>query len=221
MTILQIPLFPLNTVLFPRMVLPLHIFEERYKTMLRYCNEHDSAFGVVLIRAGEEVGGSAEPHEVGTTARILREAELEEERKLIIVQGRERFRLLRMISGYPFPFGEIEIVPLDTAGVEAQMVNQVEVAFFRYLRLLKLAQGLSVSISNLPDDAEGIAWMIAWGLQLDLSFKQELLTVPTLARLLEQEREILRQENRILTVLASEQARRRMPPEKQGYISLN
>ncbi len=89
----RLPLFPLSTVLFPRMVLPLHIFEERYKTMLRYCDEQDEPFGIVLIREGEEVGAPAEPYSIGTEAHILRVSDLEDERKLIVVQGRDRFRI--------------------------------------------------------------------------------------------------------------------------------
>jgi Lon protease-like protein len=63
-------LFPLQTVLFPGMRMPLHIFEERYKLMIRECIEQDAPFGVLLIRDGAEVGAGAVPHNVGTTARI-------------------------------------------------------------------------------------------------------------------------------------------------------
>jgi len=69
----MIPLFPLNTVLFPYGPLPLRIFETRYVDMVRYCMREQSPFGVVLIRAGSEVGsaGVGETSVVGTTARIL------------------------------------------------------------------------------------------------------------------------------------------------------
>ena len=66
-----LPLFPLNTVLFPRMTLPLRIFEPRYRQMLADCLDGDPIFGVVLIREGKEVGETAMPHDVGTTARII------------------------------------------------------------------------------------------------------------------------------------------------------
>ena len=70
-TILELPIFPLGTVLFPGMPLPLHIFEERYKRMIGRCLDGDRAFGVTLLKSGREVGGPAIPHEVGTIARIV------------------------------------------------------------------------------------------------------------------------------------------------------
>ena len=62
----SLPLFPLNMVLFPNATLPLQIFEERYKLMMKHCLEGDSKLGVVLIKAGAEVGGPATPHSTGT-----------------------------------------------------------------------------------------------------------------------------------------------------------
>ena len=70
MSVELLPLFPLNTVLFPNMVLPLHVFEERYKLMINTCLAQDKPFGVVLIYSGTEAGGPAVPHSVGTVARI-------------------------------------------------------------------------------------------------------------------------------------------------------
>ncbi|MEX0613350.1 MAG: LON peptidase substrate-binding domain-containing protein, partial [Pirellulales bacterium] len=58
-------LFPLQSVLFPGMRMPLHIFEDRYKTMIRDCIEDDAPFGVLLIRVGAEVGGAAVPYGIG------------------------------------------------------------------------------------------------------------------------------------------------------------
>ena len=67
---MKLALFPLHTVLFPGMALPLHIFEPRYRQLVDHCLETNSAFGVVLIQSGREVGGPAIPHTIGTTARI-------------------------------------------------------------------------------------------------------------------------------------------------------
>ena len=88
-----IPLFPLNVVLFPGGFLPLHIFEERYKLMIQRCLDDESEFGVVLIKSGLEVGGNAEPHAVGTAARIVNVKKEEDGRMNIMVTGRERFRI--------------------------------------------------------------------------------------------------------------------------------
>lgn len=67
---MQIPLFPLNTVLFPDGVLPLRVFEARYMDMVRECMRRDAPFGVCLIVRGPEVGGVAQPEEIGTLASI-------------------------------------------------------------------------------------------------------------------------------------------------------
>ena len=69
---MELPLFPLNTVLFPGATLPLHIFEDRYKEMISQCIEEHRPFGVLLIRKGREAGDLAEPFEIGTTAHIAR-----------------------------------------------------------------------------------------------------------------------------------------------------
>jgi Lon protease-like protein len=217
----RLPLFPLSTVLFPRMVLPLHIFEERYKAMIKYCDENDRPFGIVLIREGEEVGAPAEPFSVGTEAHILRITDLEDQRKLIVVQGRERFTIEELSFQEPYLVGEVEKLPLETGGLDSRLLGHVEIAFYRYLRMLKQAQGLSVSISNLPEDPEGVAWMVAWGLQMDQKIKQELLGVANLQELLLREQALLEEENRMLYLLGQEDVRRRQPPENQGYISSN
>src|SRR5712691_11117723 len=65
-----LPLFPLGSVLFPGALMPLHIFESRYRLLVRRCIQRKQSFGIVLIRSGSEVGASAEPHAIGTEARI-------------------------------------------------------------------------------------------------------------------------------------------------------
>src|SRR5258708_12580043 len=67
----SVPLFPLGSALFPGMLLPLHIFEPRYRLLVKRSIEKDEPFGIVLIKSGPEVGGPAEPHRVGTTAKIM------------------------------------------------------------------------------------------------------------------------------------------------------
>ena len=96
--IVELPLFPLNVVLFPGMRMPLHIFEERYKTMIGQCVEREQPFGVVLIKEGKEVGDPAEPFRTGTSARITRVARLEEGRMNIVTHGERRFELVEIRS---------------------------------------------------------------------------------------------------------------------------
>lgn len=90
-----IPLFPLNTVLFPGGVLPLKVFEARYIDMVRDCMKHEKPFGIVLIKAGQEVGLAAEPEAVGCLAHIA-QWDMENLGLLLLrMQGDARFRILQ------------------------------------------------------------------------------------------------------------------------------
>jgi uncharacterized protein len=110
----DLPLFPLNTVLFPGMPLTLHIFEERYKLMIERCLEHRQPFGVVLIRYGKEALGSlADPHRIGCTARILDVQPLSEGRMNISALGQKRFRILELSHKKALPGGLGRAFPIS------------------------------------------------------------------------------------------------------------
>jgi Lon protease-like protein len=88
-----LPLFPLKTVLFPRGVLPLRVFEARYIDMVRECMKNELPFGVVLIKSGQEVGEAAEPESVGTVAHIV-EWDMQNLGVIMLrIEGDERFRI--------------------------------------------------------------------------------------------------------------------------------
>ena len=108
--LLELPLFPLNLVLFPGMRLPLHIFEERYKTMISNCIERKTPFGVLLIKEGREAGGPAEPFRIGTTARITQNTQLEGGRLNILTIGEKRFELVEILSSTPFMVGNLSLI---------------------------------------------------------------------------------------------------------------
>ena len=82
-----LPLFPLTTVLFPEMLLPLHIFEPRYRLLVRRCMDEDKPFGVALSRTGQDVGPNAEPYTIGTEAKIMAFSPLSDGRSYIVVRG--------------------------------------------------------------------------------------------------------------------------------------
>lgn len=92
---LEIPIFPLGSVLYPAGRLPLRIFEPRYVEMTRACLRDNTVFGVTLIRAGYEVGKPAVPSTVGCTARIVQWQETEPDRYLLLAQGESVFRILQ------------------------------------------------------------------------------------------------------------------------------
>src|SRR5207249_11443278 len=103
-----LPLFPLTTVLFPEMLLPLHIFEPRYRLLVRRCMDDDRPFGVVLIRSGQEVGAIAEPHAIGTEAKIMAFSPLSDGRSYVVVRGIRRFALEQALpDAVPYPVGRV------------------------------------------------------------------------------------------------------------------
>ena len=108
----RFPLFPLGIVLLPTEVVPLHIFEERYKLMIGECVENESEFGIVWL-ADDGL------KEVGCTARVAQVLErMEDGRMNILAQGRRPFRLLRRIEELPYPAGDIELLDDEDEGDE-------------------------------------------------------------------------------------------------------
>lgn len=197
----ELPLFPMNTVLFPGMVLSLHIFEERYKLMINRCLEEERSFGVLLIREGKEVGGSAVPYEVGTTTTIAGLSRLEGGRMDIVTIGTERFRLRSLRHDQPYLVGETEPWPLTGANSEQaqNQVGPVRALLRQYMSLLAQAQGHKIDIDEMPDDPRTLALATAMILQLPLPQKQRLLDQPTVPHLLRAERAIMRREQLLLS----------------------
>ncbi|GBC92681.1 Lon protease [bacterium HR15] len=175
----RVPLFPLETVLFPHTMIPLHVFEARYRELVLYCLEHDSPFGVVLIREGEEVGGEVEPYEIGTLARIGRLRRLEDGRFQLLALGEERFRIRRLHRGLT-SYLQADIEPWRDfppfSPEEQQALTQaVADAFTEFLRAALEPYGLRTSEIRLPDDPVMLSFAVAGTLQVSLPFKQYLL----------------------------------------------
>ena len=113
----EIPLFPLNTVLFPGGLLPLRIFETRYMDMAKGCLRDNAPFGVCLIREGREVGEPAEPEAIGCLARILDWDMQQLGLLLVTARGEQRFRILeRRIDTSGLARARVELLP-ETADV--------------------------------------------------------------------------------------------------------
>jgi len=101
-------MFPLGNVLFPRAVMPLHVFEPRYRVMMRHCLDGDGEFGVVLIERGSEVGGGDTRFDTGTLARIVHANELPDGRYAITAVGIRPIRVVQWLPDDPFPIAEID-----------------------------------------------------------------------------------------------------------------
>lgn len=106
-----LPMFPLGTVLFPEGLLPLRVFEPRYRTMMKECLEGERSFGVVLISRGSEVGGGDQRVSVGTRARIERAVELPDGRFSVLASGAERLAVDEWLPEDPFPHAVVREVP--------------------------------------------------------------------------------------------------------------
>jgi Lon protease-like protein len=109
-------MFPLGTVLFPSAVLPLHVFEPRYRAMVRDCLAADREMGVVLIERGSEVGGDDVRTHVGTVARIVEAQELPDGRWALVAVGARRLRVERWMPDDPYPIAEVEDWPDPSPG---------------------------------------------------------------------------------------------------------
>jgi Lon protease-like protein len=169
---MQVPLFPLHTVLFPGVALPLHIFEERYRLMVARCLESETPFGVVLIRAGSEVGGGdLSIAGVGTFAAI-REAERHPDGRYdLLTVGIGRFAIESVdTSTEPYLVATVAPLPerMEDPAEARQMMRRVTRRFVDYLRLVKPQEGeegaeidvrLEIEIADDPEpvdaDAEG------------------------------------------------------------------
>jgi uncharacterized protein len=106
----ELPMFPLGTALLPHALLPLHVFEPRYRALVQDVIDGDREFGVVLIRRGHEVGGGDERTDVGTVARVLQAEELEDGRWITVTLGTRRLRVERWLPDDPYPRAEVRIL---------------------------------------------------------------------------------------------------------------
>ena len=113
-------MFPLQTVLFPEALLPLHVFEPRYRALLADClSAAEPEFGVVLIARGSEVGGGDTRHELGTVARVEASSTSADGRSLVLARGVKRLRVRSWLADDPYPMALVEELadePGDVAG---------------------------------------------------------------------------------------------------------
>jgi Lon protease-like protein len=205
---LELPLFPLNTVLFPGMPLNLHIFEERYKHMMQECIESSQPFGVVLIKQGlEALGPLAEPHEIGCTARVIEVEPLSEGRMNIVALGQERFRILMLDRDKEYLVGKVELYPLG----EKDKMNLIETGnrlhpwVKRYMDILSQASETDLKSEYLPNDPVALAYLAAVLLQVPPREKQSLLAAQDANGFLDEMYDLYRREVVLLdAIVASE-----------------
>jgi uncharacterized protein len=211
----QLPLFPLNTVLFPGMPLPLHIFEERYKEMINWCVTRKRPFGVALIRSGVAEGGPpAEPHPIGCTAHITQVQPLSQGRMFIMAVGHERFRILALNHDRPYLMGEVEQYPLlpEARTHLEQPAESLYPLVVDYLQVLSRLGQVELDASQIPQDHKTLPYLAASLIQIPSGEKQTLLATDRASTLLNNLCTIYREQTAIL---------RLMPVQDDELFSLN
>ncbi|MEU4211492.1 LON peptidase substrate-binding domain-containing protein [Streptomyces sp. NPDC026206] len=231
MTTARLPLFPLNSVLFPGLVLPLSIFEQRYRALMRDLSklpdDEPRRFGVVAIRDGHEVAPSApglpdearpEPgpasgfgadpmkafHTVGCVADAATIRERPDGTYEVLATGTTRFRLLSVDSSGPYLTGEVETVEEQQGDGAGALASGVVRAFRAYQKRLAGANEASLAgRAELPGEPQVLSYLVAAAAVLDTPVKQRLLQAPDTASRLSEELRLLRAETAVISKLPS------------------
>jgi uncharacterized protein len=202
-----LPLFPLGTVLYPGMVLPLHIFEERYRQLMRDLLDRPEPreFGVIAIREGRETGvdGVTSLYDVGCIAELRTADEHEDGTFEIVTVGTQRFRLGRLEQGAAYLQAEIEPIP---DAPDATATGGVQLSFRTYLDALVEQGGATVRIQELPAEPVLLSYVIAAAMIVELPEHQALLAAPDAASRLAAERTLLARETAMLRATTSRPA---------------
>src|ERR671923_1009066 len=177
----RLPIFPLpNVLLFPNMVLPLHIFEDRYKRMVADCLQGDRLLGLFLLQHGwEQEGASPTPYEVGGMGRITRAVRYPNGSMDILLSGLARVRVLRYVQHKPYLTAEVEMwpdEPDDSEGVEA--LTRRMVGLFERFVIAKAGQGheLLTGLKLLASPID-LLHLVVTNMPLDVHQKQEILNL--------------------------------------------
>ena len=201
----QIPLFPLGNVLFPGAVLPLHIFEERYRLLVRdlLAMPEPRRFGVVAIELGHEVGPGAARRlaTVGCTAVVQRVVPHQDGRFDLVSVGEERFRVTRVDESPPYPRATVTPLPDEPGSDPDGPASQVGRLFRRYVRHLADAGGQLPESIDSPVDPVRLSYFVAGALIVGRGHKQRLLEAPDAAARLRLEADLLARENGLLSRL--------------------
>jgi hypothetical protein len=205
----MLPLFPLGSVLYPGLLLPVHIFESRYRKLVHdlLAEPEPRRFGVIAIREGRETGadGVSALYDIGCTATVRQVIEQEDGRFYLITVGTERFRLAEIDRSEPYLHGQVDYLPEDTGDREAAQlaVQEVQNGFRAYLDALAERGAAKVSTPDLPDDPVRLSYLVAASMIANLSDKQALLAQPDALHRLTTERALLSRENAMLRSLTS------------------
>lgn len=211
----RLPLFPLGSVLYPGLVLPLHIFEQRYRQLVAdlLAEPEPREFGVIAIRQGRETGvdGVSALFETGCTA-VLRQVEAHEDGRFdLITVGARRFTLKALGEQAPYFTGEVDFLPDDPdnpgdpgeTAEAALVVPAVRRSFRSYLDLLAERGGAQITVPDIPDEPLLLSYLVAAAVVVDVPVKQQLLEEPDAHSRLVAERRLLAHEMQMLRSLTA------------------
>jgi hypothetical protein len=206
----SLPLFPLSAVLFPGAPLPLQIFEERYRTLVRHLLDMEPEqrrFGVVAIQSGSEAGMPLpQMYPVGCVALVRRIESLPDGRSTLVAVGTQRFRLLEVdTTSKPYLIGRVrrQSEPAGEPGLAEALAPAAREALLRYVAILAELTGRRVEEQRLPDDPTELSYLTAGALLLPLRERQALLELADTASRLRAEIGLLRRERLLVTELSA------------------
>lgn len=192
--IAEVPLFPLDLVLFPQMVVPLQIFEMRYRLMIQRCLKDNLPFGIVLLTGTDEATKTVQTAPVGCLARIAESEPLPDGRFRIQIVGTERFRLLDTHENQPYRSGLIELMRDEPTIVRdwEPLIESLKESLKEYLTLQLGRAGKRVAGFRLPDDPALLSFTAACILPISNDDKQTLLELTDTPSRLLSARDVLR-----------------------------
>lgn len=197
----EVPLFPLNVVLFPGMALPLHIFEARYRKMASDCLADHAPFGIVLALP-EGAIEQEEPARVGTLARIVDYEQLPDGCYNILTVGTRRFEIVEVRRDKKYITALVRPYPDEEETSEAdlpELVSEAQKALRAYLEVvLALVGGSEDRTIEIPDDAENLSYLIGMCLTCEDHDKQELLEMNSVSQRLQSGIRAMRNETELM-----------------------
>ncbi len=203
----QIPLFPLNTVLFPSTPIQLHIFEKRYLQMMELCLDGSRQFGVVLIKNGIEANGPlAEPYGIGVTARIAKVDKQSDGSLDLVAVGQDRFRIVSLdYVSQPYLQGKVELFPIQTPTAPRLAQSQLQLGELlrSYLQILLKAGAIQIGLQELPEDVMVLAYLATAIVQIEPYQKQRILEIEQGDQMLDEIIALYRREVALLRAITS------------------
>jgi uncharacterized protein len=204
----QLPMFPLNTVVFPGMSLPLHVFEDRYRMLVRHLmsveDPAERVFGTVAIREGYEVGdhGAQSVYRVGCVLQLTEVDRRDDGTFDIVAVARERLKLQEMQRGEEFPQGVVALLSEPEVDVPTEVLDRARSTFTAFRAAMTELQGDPFS-GTLPRDPDYLAWTLSALTPLPMAERQSLLEAEDATERLTLVTRLLTEELRAINVIPS------------------